>query len=85
MTEPTKAEEMISKTDKFRFCVHSGILGCTTQLGGVMANADFHSINIDILIASTAVVFFMHYSKEAKNFIAAKMEKDKEKKQKSHN
>ena len=76
MTDPESKKPALDKFDKFRFCVHSGILGCTTQLGGVMANSDFHSININILIASTLVTFLMHYSKEAKNFIDAKIKKD---------
>jgi len=70
--------KMLSKLDKFRFCIHAGILGACTQLGGVMAQGSLEDININVLIGSTIVAFLMHYSKEAKNFIADKIDKSKD-------
>lgn len=71
-----KTTGSLSRFDRFRFCVHSGLLAAATQMGGVMANADFHSINLEILAASTFVTFIMHYSKEAKNFISNKADRN---------
>ena len=60
--------------DKFRFCFYSGLGAAATQMASVMANTEETSIT-GTLIVTTVLTFLIHYSKESKNFIQAKINK----------
>jgi hypothetical protein len=59
---------------RFRFCFYSGLVAASTQMASVMANQESTAIT-GTLIITTALTFIIHFSKEAKNFLAEKINK----------
>lgn len=67
-----KEAEQLNSWDKFRFSFYSGLIAASTQMAGVMANQESAEITQTLLI-TTALTFAVHYAKEAKNFLSARI------------
>ncbi len=60
---------------ELRFSFYSGVGAASTQMASVMANQQNTEIT-NTLIITTVLTFLIHYSKEAKNFLSAKLKKE---------
>jgi len=70
-------EKLVNWVDRFRYSVHSGIIGACTSFLAVLGNQLAEGGKVEVseaVIVSTIVVFLVHYSKESKSFIQEKID-----------